>query len=122
MDPGVGEYGVEARVGLGTRILRRLKGAVLPVMFLAVSAYFMWHSVHGERGLLAKEARLQQIAEAKAERDRVQAELTILERRVQGLRGDRLDRDLLDERARQQWGMMGKDEVVIPYGPERRLF
>jgi cell division protein FtsB len=52
----------------------------------------------------------------------VQAELAAMERRVQGLRGERLDLDQLDERARQLLNMVGRDEVVVPYGPERRLF
>ena len=78
--------------------------------------------MHGERGLIAKEQRTQQIADAMAERDRVNADLAAMERRVQGLRGDRLDRDQLDERARQLLNMVGRDEIVVPYGPERRLF
>jgi cell division protein FtsB len=45
-----------------------------------------------------------------------------MERRVQGLRGDRLDRDQLEERARQLLNMIGRDEIVMPYGTERRLF
>lgn len=95
---------------------------MLPVMFLAACGYFVWHAIHGERGLIAREERLQQIAEATAERERVQTELAAMERRVMGLRGDRLDRDQLEERARQLLNMVGRDEIVIPYGPERRLF
>jgi cell division protein FtsB len=101
---------------------RKLRALVLPSLFLACCGYFVWHAIHGERGLLAKEQRAQQIAEATAERERVQGELAAMERRVQGLRGDRLDRDQLDERARQLLNMVGKDEIVVPYGPERRLF
>ena len=101
---------------------RQLRAAVLPALFLACCGYFVWHAVHGERGLIAKEQRQQQIADASTERDRVQGELAAMERRVQGLRGDRLDRDQLDERARQLLNMVGRDEIVVPYGPERRLF
>ncbi|MGG5818670.1 FtsB family cell division protein [Falsiroseomonas sp. HW251] len=101
---------------------RRLRAAVLPVLFLACCGYFVWHAVHGERGLNARAVREHQIAVATVERDRAQSDLAAMERRVQGLRGDRLDRDQLDERARQLLNMVGKDEIVIPYGPERRLF
>jgi cell division protein FtsB len=101
---------------------RRLRAAMLPVLFLACCGYFVWHAVHGERGLIAKEERNLQIADANAERDRVMAELASMERRVQGMRGERLDRDQLDERARQLLNMVGRDEMVIPYGPDRRLF
>lgn len=95
---------------------------MLPAVFFAACGYFLWHAVHGERGLLARDARQQQIEEAKMERDRAQADLAALERRVQGLRGDRLDLDQLDERARQLLNMVGRGETVIPYGPDRRLF
>jgi cell division protein FtsB len=116
------DFGVDGRAGFGAWLVRRLRAAVLPVVFLAACGYFVWHAVHGERGLLAKDARVGQIAEAIAERDRVRMELAAMERRVAGLRGDRLDRDQLDERARQLLNMVGQHEIVIPYGPERRLF
>ena len=71
---------------------------------------------------MAKDERAERIAIALAERDRVQGDLAAMERRVQGLRGDLIDRDQLEERARQLLNMVGRDEVVVPYGPERRLF
>lgn len=110
------------RGGVLEAIQRRLRAAVLPVLFIAASGYFIWHAWHGERGLIAKEERIRQIEEASAERDRVRRDLADMERRVQGLRGDRLDPDQLDERARQLLNMVGRDEIVIPYPPERRLF
>jgi cell division protein FtsB len=113
---------IAERRGFLAWVGRRLKAAALPVLFLAFCGYFLWHAVHGERGLIAMEQRDLRIAEATQERDRVHAELAAMERRVQGLRGDRLDRDQLDERARQLLNMVGKDEVVVPYGPDRRLF
>jgi cell division protein FtsB len=95
---------------------------MLPVLFLACCGYFGWHAVHGERGLAAMEERTRQIADATAERERVMADLAAMERRVNGLRGERLDRDQLDERARQLLNMVGRHDIVVPYGPERRLF
>lgn len=121
-DHTVDEYGMEQRAGLGAWVVRRLRAAVLPVLFLSASFYFVWHAVHGERGLLTREARVAQLAEARGERERVQVELAAMERRVEGLRGNRLDRDQLDERARQLLNMVGAHEVVLPYGPDRRLF
>jgi cell division protein FtsB len=95
---------------------------MLPMLFLSCCGYFAWHAVHGERGLVAMEQRGTQIAEATVERDRVMTDLAAMERRVNGLRGERLDRDQLEERARQLLNMVGKHEIVVPYGPERRLF
>ena len=36
---------------------RKLRAAVLPSLFLACCGYFVWHAIHGERGLIAKEER-----------------------------------------------------------------
>ncbi|NKC30393.1 septum formation initiator family protein [Roseomonas sp. BU-1] len=107
---------------MGAWVMRRVRAAALPALFLATSGYFVWHAVHGERGLIARDQRQAQIAEARQELARVQTELEAVERRVQGLRGDRLDRDQLDERARQLLNLVDKDEIVVPYARERRLF
>jgi cell division protein FtsB len=116
------DFSPEERGGALAWIGRRLRAAVLPVLFLACCGYFVWHAIHGERGLLARDDREIRIATALTERERAQYELAALERRVHGMRGDRLDRDQLDERARQLLNMVGRDEIVVPYGPERRLF
>ena len=118
---GDDDLGTE-RAGMVAWMGRFLRALVLPSIFLACCGYFVWHAIHGERGLIAKEQRTLQIAEATIHRDRAQTELAAMERRVQGMRGARVDRDQLDERARQLLNMVGKDEVVIPYGPDRRLF
>ena len=91
-------------------------------MFLAVSGYFGWHAMHGERGLIAREQRIADIAAARQVLAEAVAERDAIERRVVGLRGDRLDRDQLDERARSLLGMVGRDEIVVPYGDGRRLY
>jgi cell division protein FtsB len=117
----VDEVATERRGSLAA-IGRWARSAMLPVLFLACCGYFAWHAVHGERGLVAMEQRERDIAEAAAERDRAMAELASMERRVNGLRGERLDRDQLEERARQLLNMVGQHEIVVPYGPDRRLF
>jgi cell division protein FtsB len=112
----------ERRGGIGGLLARALRAIALPVLFMAASGYFIWHAVHGERGLIARDQRAAQIAEARADLERARQDQEALERRVQALRGDRLDRDQLDERARQLLNMVGRDEIVVPYGPNRRLF
>jgi cell division protein FtsB len=105
------------------RFLRRIFQALaLPTLFLALSGYFIWHAMHGDRGTIAREQRLRDIANARIELTKAEEERDRIERRVAGLRGDRLDRDQLDERARALLNMVGRDEIIVPYGPERRLF
>ncbi|MBX6374925.1 MAG: septum formation initiator family protein [Acetobacteraceae bacterium] len=107
---------------LGRGVKRRAREALLPVLFSAVCGYFLWHSVHGPRGLLAREQRMQEIAAARAELARAEAERDAMERRVAGLRGEVLDRDQLEERARVLLNLVSRDELVMPYGPGQRLF
>ena len=114
--------GVFAPMALLSTIKRLLKGVLVPALFLAVSGYFAWHAVHGERGLMARDKRQADIVAARAELTRSESERDAMERRVAGLRGDRLDRDQLEERARSLLNMVGRDEVIVPYGPERRLY
>ena len=105
------------------RFLRRVFNALaLPALFIGVSGYFVWHAMHGERGTIARKDRVADIAAARQELQRAEAERDAMERRVAGLRGERLDRDQLDERARSLLNMVGRDEIVVPYGPERRLY
>lgn len=105
------------------RFIKRLINALaLPVIFLAVSGYFVWHAMHGERGLIAREQRIADIAAARAELARAEAERDAIERRVTGLRSERIDRDQLDERARALLNMAGRDEIVVPFPPDRRLY
>jgi cell division protein FtsB len=103
-------------------VKRVLQALALPSLFLALSGYFIWHAMHGERGLIARELRIADIAAARAELGRAEADREAIERRVTGLRGERVDRDQLDERARALLNMVGRDEIVVPYGPERRLY
>ena len=71
---------------------------------------------------MAREQRLQDIAAARAVLARAENERDAMERRIAGLRGERIDRDQLDERARMLLNLVGKDELVIPYDPGKRLF
>jgi cell division protein FtsB len=114
--------GVIALMALLSIFKRILKGVLVPAVFLSVSGYFAWHAVHGERGLMARDKREADITAARAALQQAETERDSMERRVAGLRGDRLDRDQLEERARSLLNMVGRDEVIVPYGPERRLY
>jgi cell division protein FtsB len=102
--------------------LGRAALAVLPpIVALGLCAAAIWNTIHGERGTLAQEAKRQEIAEAQARLDQLNAERQALENKVNSLRGDTLDLDLLDERARRMLNQFGRDELVVPYEPTQRL-
>jgi cell division protein FtsB len=108
--------------GLGVWLKRAAKAVALPTLFIGICGYFAWHAVHGERGTDAREERRERIAQARAERDRAIEERDAMERRVAGLRGPEIDRDQLEERARALLNLHGREEIVIPWGPDRRLY
>ena len=101
---------------------RRAQAAVLPVIFGAVCAYFAHHATNGSRGMMAREARMGEIAAARIVLADAEAERDMMERKVAGLRSDRLDRDMLEERARALLNVVARDEIVIPYATAERLF
>lgn len=106
------------------RAIKRAFGVLfVPVIFAGLCWHFAWYAVHGPRvGSLARDAKAAEIVLARVELTRAEAERDSMERRVAGLRGDQIDRDQLDERARALLNMIGKDEIVSPYGPGRQLF
>ena len=106
------------RMALG----RALRLLAAPVVLSALTAFFIWHASHGERGLIAREARLVQIADARLELARATQEREAAERRVNALRGATIDRDQLEERARALLNLTQREEIIIPYQPGQRLF
>ena len=106
-----------------TRGIKRIfRESVVPTSLLALAAYFSWHSVHGDRGLAAGETRRLEIAAARLELDRALTERDTIERRVNGLRGAVLERDLLDELARSRLNMINRNDIVVPYEADKRVF
>ncbi len=90
-----------------------------PVVIFCLVAYFGYHAVQGERGLLAWLAVDQELAQARATQSALAETRTNLERRVTLLRPDSLDRDMLDERAHAILNYGREDEVII-LSPEGR--
>jgi len=95
---------------------------VPPLLGMALIAFFAWHTLHGSRGLIALAQIKEEIARARVELLRLEAEQARAERRVSSLRPGSLDRDALDERARLMLNLASPEEIVVPYGPGRRLY
>jgi cell division protein FtsB len=92
---------------------RRARGLIGPAFGIALSGYFVYHLVGGDRGLLAW-VRLRH--EITAENDRLadlRAERGALELKVKNLTPDHLDPDLLDERVRATLNLAASGEIVI---------
>ena len=98
-------------------IRKRIRAFAIPISLYAVSAsvgaFFVWHAVHGDRGLKVKveqqakiQALRQELADLKSERER-------WTKRIALISGPDIDRDLLDEAARTMLGRVGAPELVI---------
>jgi cell division protein FtsB len=109
-------------MGFWRGLKRRVKAAAPFLFFSVLASYFVWHSIHGERGTLAREQRQEDIQEARRLLAAAQMELSVVQRRVAGLRSDALDRDQLDERSRALLNLSDPQDIVVPYGPGQRLF
>lgn len=109
-------------MALAREVKSLLFGVIPPLVGLALVAFFAWHTLHGTRGLIALAQTKEEIARARAELARLEAEQGRAERRVSSLRPGSLDRDTLDERARLMLNLASPEEIVIPYGPGRRLY
>jgi len=75
--------------------------------------YFGINAYTGKNGITARQGLDQQISELAGEVERVRAERAQWERRVALLKADRIDPDMLDERARQVLNYVDPHDVTI---------
>ena len=109
-------------MSFGSRVKRGLQSAAAPGLFLVLVGYFSWNATQGERGLRAYSVRQAQLKGVQAELRRAEQERDVLERRVAGLRTQRLDLDALDERARAMLNVAAPTDVVVMYAAGKKLF
>jgi cell division protein FtsB len=83
-------------------------------MTAALMAYFGYHAIQGDRGLIAWWNLRYEIEKTDFELADVTAQKQALEHRVSLLRPDSLDRDMLEERVRLMLGSVAPDDVIIP--------
>jgi cell division protein FtsB len=92
---------------------RRAVKAIWPALSVGTIVYFGYHAVHGERGLVRAAQLAQELERSKLTAVEAAAERERWQTRVQSLRSDSLDADLLDERARFVLGLTAADEIVL---------
>ena len=79
--------------------------------------YFGVNAFTGNHGLRAQQDLDQQIAAMKAELAALKAERAVWERRVSLLRADRIDPDMLDERARALLDFADPRDLILLLNP-----
>lgn len=94
-------------------IRRRARHIIGPFLGASALVYFGYHTVQGDRGLLAWWHLRHEIGQAEQMLAEVSDVRQGMERRVALLRPDNLDPDMLEERARLMLNMGRDNEVVI---------
>ncbi len=85
----------------------------LPVALLALLWFFSLQIFTGNYGHIALDKTQREFATAKRTIAILENQETALLKRNSGLRTEALDLDLLDERARDVLGMIGREEVFL---------
>jgi cell division protein FtsB len=83
----------------------------------ALTAYFGYFALHGRHGLVSYVKVAQEVEYKEAELAQLLAERAALTRRVNSLKPQSLDLDLLEERARDALALSGPNELVLPRKP-----
>ena len=94
-----------------------LTAFALYLLAAAFIGYFAVNAFTGNHGLRAKQDLEQQLAEMKGELSRLKAERSSWEQRVALLRSDRIDPDMLDERARALLDYVDPRDVTLLLKP-----
>jgi len=89
-----------------------------PFLAITLIVYFGLNLVEGDHGLLAWLQRSRQVHGAETTLAATEDELARLRHRADLLKGNHLDADLLDERARAALNAIGRDEIVIFTPPD----
>lgn len=86
--------------------------AMLLFVLSIMSAYFLYHVLSGDRGLISYIRLSRELNEKKEILSHLQEEKYVLEKKVKLMESDNIDSDTLDELARKNLGLMSKDEEV----------
>lgn len=99
-----------------------IRAALAPMIFLALTAYFVLNALEGPHGLLEYAKDQTRLTEAEQNYARVAAESHEWEIRVAALGTRNLDADALDERARAMLNLVNPADIVVFYGPGKKLY
>jgi cell division protein FtsB len=92
---------------------RRARFLVGPLLGLALTSYFVYHTIEGDRGLGAWRDVTQQLRVANDQYSTVEAEHDALAHKVAGLDPNHVDPDLLDQQIRATLELVAPNELVV---------
>jgi cell division protein FtsB len=98
-------------------LLREIKNRFLalipPAIFLGITWYFGWNSVHGARGLEAQAQERAELAKAQAQFATVDATRQLWETRIADLSNQSVAPDMLDDQARAVLNLANPQDLVV---------
>lgn len=101
-------------MGLIDELRQRAKHVVGPFIGIVLVSYFVFHTVHGDRGVLALVQMRERLAEAEIRLHHIETEEARWEHKVKLLHPASIDPDMLDERVRLMLGYAeANDQVVL---------
>jgi cell division protein FtsB len=92
---------------------RRARFLVGPLVGAALTSYFVYHTIEGDRGLRAWHEIVQQLRGAKETLATIEAERDALLHKVSGLEPSHVDPDLLDQQIRSNLDLVAPNEILI---------
>jgi cell division protein FtsB len=92
-------------------IKRRSAAFIMPSIIICIAAYFTYHLVNGDRGILSWQSLSKNLQEKEAKLASLKESYESLERRVVSLRSH-ICPDLLEERAKDA-GFLHPNDVII---------
>lgn len=93
-----------------------LRYLVVPCLSALLFTYFSFHAITGNLGLESRQVYETRLAELRSELDALNQDRATLEQRVAALSDGTLQRDMIDEQARRQLGLVSANEVIIVHG------
>lgn len=100
-------------------IKKQMRSLILPVIWIGLVGYFVYHTVQGDRGVIAMLSLQNEVAEAEATLSVLRTERQFVEARVDALSDTSLDLDLLEEQARRILNYSRPDEMILLPDPSR---
>jgi cell division protein FtsB len=92
---------------------RRARFLVGPLLGAALTSYFVYHTIEGDRGARAWREVTQQLRVANQALATVQGERDALAHKVAGLDPAHVDPDLLDQQIRTNLDLVSPNEIII---------
>lgn len=91
----------------------RLRGFVVPVLFMALTYYFGWNAIHGKSGLQAQAAERIALAAEQQNADQIHQKLLLWQTRVAALSNQAIQPDMLNEEARYVLNLADPNDLVV---------